>query len=212
MAALSFFATTATAAPRSAPNVGYTLSTTATTVDITVRDGSVGVANGIASIRNLAGREVFRLPLTYRMETHQFPIDARTVGKTLTLTPSKNLARSTPVNPIEVEAVRVAARTQVDAPTTRQERDDAALGRLLQTISAGMTISSLVGLALGAVAGGVIGCALGLSIGGFGCLPAIPFGASIGSIIGTILGGGGTVVLAGIQYLQTITSPFVPGR
>ncbi|NED61933.1 DUF4395 domain-containing protein, partial [Streptomyces sp. SID10244] len=138
---------------------------------LTVHNGSISTNSGALVIRNSAGAEKFRMPLAYRKEYQQFPIDARTVGNTATLIPSRDVARSTPVNPIEVEALRTSAATQVDAPRTKQERDDQALARFNQQLGAGMSISSIVGVALGAVVGGILGCIPGLLAAVIGCIP-----------------------------------------
>ncbi|WP_353507123.1 glycine zipper family protein [Gordonia sp. ABSL11-1] len=176
---------------------------------ITVHNGTISAANDTLSIRNATGVEKFRMPLSYRKEYLQFPIDARTAGNSATLIPSRNVARSTPINPVEVDQLRSLAASQADAPTTKRERDDQALARFNQELSAGMSISSIVGTVLGAIVGGVIGCAGGIVVG---CLPFIPLGASLGGIVGLALGGGGSVIVAAVNYFNTINSPFKPPR
>ncbi|MGC4961494.1 glycine zipper family protein [Gordonia sp. DT101] len=211
-ALITAFAGSVQAAPAHAAPTTYDVAVGAGSFSLTVHNGSISTNSGALVIRNSAGAEKFRMPLAYRKEYQQFPIDARTVGNTATLIPSRNVARSTPVNPVEVEALRVAAANQVDAPRTKQERDDQALARFNQMASAGLTISSLVGIVLGAVVGGILGCIPGLALAGVGCIPGFLTGASIGSVAGLILGGGGSVIGAGIQYFNTINSPFVPPR
>ncbi|GAA3701816.1 glycine zipper family protein [Gordonia hankookensis] len=212
-ALITAFAGSVQAAPANAAPTTYDVSVGAGSFSLTVHNGSISTNSGALVIRNSAGAEKFRMPLAYRKEYQQFPIDARNVGNTATLIPSRNVARSTPVNPIEVEGLRtLAAAQKADAPQTKQERDDQALARFNQMASAGLTISSLVGLVLGAVVGGVIGCLTGLIAAIVGCLPAIPLGASLGSIAGLSIGGGGSVIGAAIQYFNTINSPFVPPR
>ncbi|MEE3853259.1 glycine zipper family protein [Gordonia sp. LSe1-13] len=209
--AFTAFAGVAQAVPtRSAPTT-YDIHTTPSSFTITVHNGSISTANGVLAIRNSAGATAFQMPLSYRKEYQQFPIDAKTVGNSATLIPSRDLSRANPVNPAEVEPFRVAAQ-QVDAPRTKQERDDQALARFNQELSAGITISSLVGTVLGAVIGGAIGCAIGFPAAGIGCLPGIPLGGSLGGIIGLALGGGGSLIYAAVQYFETINSPFVPPR
>ncbi|MFW0787535.1 glycine zipper family protein [Gordonia sp. CPCC 206044] len=210
--AVTAFAGTAQAAPNPNRPTTYDVSVGGGAFSLTVHNGSISTNSGSLVIRNSAGAEKFRMPLFYRKEYRQFPIDARTVGNKATLIPSRNVARSTPVNPIEVEALRVSAANQVDVPKTKQERDDQALARFNQVLGAGMTISQIVGIALGAVIGGIVGCVPGLAIAGVGCIPGFLTGASIGAVVGLLLGGGGTLLIAGIQYFQTINSPFVPPK
>ncbi|MYR08374.1 glycine zipper family protein [Gordonia sp. SID5947] len=208
-ALITAFAGSVQAAPAKPAPTTYDVAVRAGSFSLTVHNGSISTNSGALVIRNSAGAEKFRMPLAYRKEYQQFPIDARTVGNTATLIPSRNVARSTPVNPVEVEALRVIAANQVDAPQTKKERDDQALARFNQELSAGLTISSLVGTVLGAIVGGVLGCAGGIAVG---CLPFIPLGASIGGIVGLALGGGGSLIGAAIQYFNTINSPFVPPK
>lgn len=207
------FAATASASPARSADVGYTLSTTAASVDLILKNGSAAVLPGALAIRNDAGKEILRMPLSYRMEYREFPIDAHVAGQRISLIPSKNPARARAVPPIQVDPVRLAAMNAAGGPTTKQQRDDQALARFNQQLAAGMTISSLVGLAVGAVVGGVAGCVLGLVAGPFGCFVAgVPIGAGLGSIAGTIVGGGGSAIAAAVQYFQTINSPFVPPK
>ncbi|AZG47856.1 glycine zipper family protein [Gordonia insulae] len=203
---------TAQAAPATAapPPVKYTASSTASSIKIAIENGSISTENGQLSIRNTAGAEVYRMPLAYRMEYKQFPIDAKTVGNTTTLTPSKNPARATPVSKSQVDGLRAQAAKQVDpdAPKTKKQRDDRALNQFTQTLSIGMTVSQLVGLIVGAVGGGFVGCLVTI----FAACTGVVAGATLGGIVGLVLGGGGTLIYAAVQYFQTINKPFVPPK
>lgn len=213
-ALITAFAGSVQAAPAHAAPTTYDVAVGAGSFSLTVHNGSISTNSGALVIRNSAGAEKFRMPLAYRKEYQQFPIDARTVGNTATLIPSRNVARAVPVNPVEVEALRtIAAAQNADAPRTKQERDDQALARFNQQLSAGITISSLVGTVVGGIIGAVIGCGAGLPAALVGCLiPGLPLGIAIGSLAGLALGGGGSLIGAGIQYFNTINSPFVPPR
>lgn len=91
---------------------------------------------------------------------------------------------------------------RIRGPQTKQERDDQALARMNSQIASAMTLSSLIGLGVGAV----LGCVLGLAFLVVGCLPM----ASLGAIGGTLIGGGGGAFTAVQQYFNTINSPFRP--
>ncbi|GAB88073.1 hypothetical protein GORHZ_001_00050 [Gordonia rhizosphera NBRC 16068] len=211
-AAITAFAGVAQAAPAGPAPTTYDIALMGSSFKITVHNGSISTTNGTLLIRNAAGATKFQMPLFYRKEYQQFPIDARTVGNTATLIPSKDVARSTAVNPVEIEALRVAAAQQVDSPRTKQERDDQALARFNQELGAGMSISSIVGVAIGALIGGVLGCVPGLALAVVGCIPGFLLGASLGSVLGLVLGGGGSLIFSAITYFNTINSPFVPPR
>nr|WP_308192424.1 glycine zipper family protein [Gordonia sp. 'Campus'] len=179
---------------------------------LTVHNASLSTAGGNLTVRDTSGAELFRMPLSYGKEYRQFPIDARTAGNKVTLIPSRDLSRSSALDPVQVNQLRDVARHNVAGPQTRQQRDDEALERFNTQLRTGMTISSLVGTVVGGIVGGVIGCVGGLAFIGIGCPIAIPFGTAAGALAGLALGGGGTLIGAGIQYFQTINSPFVPPR
>ncbi|ROZ88744.1 glycine zipper family protein [Gordonia sp. OPL2] len=204
--AATAIAGTAQAAPATPAPVKVQISSTSSDLKISVANGTISTKDGTLSIRNTVGKELYRMPLAYRMEYRQFPIDAKTVGSTATLTPSKNPARSVAVSRSEVDPLRVQAAKQSDpdAPKTRKQRDDRALNQFTQTLSIGMTVSQLVGLIVGAVGGGIIGCILTI----FAACTGVVAGAGLGGVIGLVLGGGGTLIYAAVQYFQTINSPF----
>ncbi len=216
--AITAFAGVAQAAPTTPAPTTYDLHATAASLRITVHNGTISTNNGALEIRNSAGATKFRMPLAYRMEYLQFPIDARTVGTTAILTPSKNPARSIPVVDIAgVNALRTLAAKQQnnpksppkvdpDAPKTRKQRDDRARSEFNTTLAMGMTISQLVGMIIGAIAGGLIGCLITI----FAACTGVVAGAGLGGIVGLVLGGGGTLIYAAIQYFDTINAPFVP--
>lgn len=191
------------------PSVHYQLSQTPTGVNLSVSDGSISREGNDVVVKNSAGQALFRMGLRYRSEYLEYPIDAAVSGKSVSLTPSRDVSRAHPLDPRQVNAVRQVAAKQAPPKQTRQQRDNEALDRFNGVLNAGMTISSLVGLAIGAVVGGIAGCAIaGVTLTPLGCVFAgIPIGAGVGSIVGVILGGGGTLIVAAIQYFQTITSP-----
>ncbi|AZZ80997.1 glycine zipper family protein [Gordonia alkanivorans] len=208
--AITALAGTAQAAPKQDVKPTYDASWNASSLTLTLHNASANTDNGTLSIRGLSGAELFRMPLSYRKEYKQFPIDVRNAGNKVTLIPSKSAARAVPVKPVEVDALRGIAKHQVAAPETRQERDDQALVRFQQQLNTGMTISSLVGTIIGGIAGGALGCAVtAVPLSPIGCvLVGIPVGAAAGAIAGLALGGSGSLIGAAIQYFETINSPF----
>ncbi len=206
------WAATGTRAAAAPTGVGVGITMTKTSVTFALKDGSAQVRAGELLVRDRAGADVGRVPLSYRMDDRQYPIEARVVGRTVTLTPVpvRDVARSTAVDPREVAMARTAAKKESDKdkPKTRQERDDQALARFNQQVQAGMSLSALIGMTIGAVVGGTIGCILGIAAAVIGCLVAVAPAAGVGAIAGTILGGGGSAIAAGVQYFRTITAPF----
>ncbi len=210
--AITAFSGVAQAAPKQPATPTYDASWNASSLTLALHNAKASTENGTLTIRDFSGKELFRMPLAYRLEDRQFPIDARQAGNKVTLIPSRDAARSVKVDAAEVEQLRGIARHQVAAPETRQERDDQALARFHQQLQTGMTVSSLIGTVVGGIIGGIVGCALGVPAAGIGCLAAIPLGTAAGALIGLTLGGGGTLIGAAIHYFQTINSPFVPPK
>ncbi|MBY4573474.1 glycine zipper family protein [Gordonia paraffinivorans] len=206
--AITAFSGVAQAAPKQPATPTYDASWNASSLTLALHNAKASTENGTLTIRDFSGKELFRMPLAYRLEDRQFPIDARQAGNKVTLTPSRDAARSVKVDAAEVEQLRGIARHQVAAPETRQERDDQALARLQQQVQTGMTISSLVGTIIGAILGGVIGCVAGIVAAVVGCLVGVAPAAAVGGMVGLIFGGGGTLIGAAIQYFNTINSPF----
>ena len=72
-----------------------------------------------------------------------------------------------------------------------------------------MTITSVIFAAIGVVVGvaliGVVGCATIVA-----CVPALAAGVTLGGIAGTVLGGGGSVVVAGMRYFRPLPPLFTP--
>ncbi|MGW0039580.1 glycine zipper family protein [Gordonia sp. NPDC003376] len=190
--------------------VGWTVSRTGAQVTVELTHGAFRQTGNSLSLLDDSGTAVARLPLTYRLEYGEFPIAVSISGDSATLTPSRNPARARALDPTQVDAVRWAAKKQSSPPRTRQERDDQALARFNQQLMAGMTVSTIVGIVLGVVIGAIVGCIPGLALAGVGCIPGLALGATVGSIVGTVLGGGGSLIVAAWQYFQTINSPFVP--
>ncbi|MDH3012414.1 MULTISPECIES: glycine zipper family protein [Gordonia] len=210
---ITAFAGTAQAAPKQVGPATYDATWNQSSLTLTLHNASASTDNGSLTIRGRNGAELFRMPLAYRLEDRQFPIDARQAGNKVTLIPSRNNARSVQVNPADVERVRGFARHQVAAPQTRQERDDQALVRFQQQLSAGTSISSLVGTIVGAIVGGGLACLVfGIAAPVVGCLVGVAPAAAVGGLVGLVIGGGGTLIGAGIHYFNTINSPFTPPK
>ncbi|WP_168703320.1 glycine zipper family protein [Gordonia paraffinivorans] len=206
--AITAFSGVAQAAPKQPATPTYDASWNASSLTLALHNAKASTENGTLTIRDFSGKELFRMPLAYRLEDRQFPIDARQAGNKVTLTPSRDAARSVKVDAAEVEQLRGIARHQVAAPETRQERDDQALARFQQQLQTGMTVSSLVGTILGAIVGGIIGCVAGIAAAVVGCLVGVAPAAAVGGMVGLVFGGGGTLITAAIQYFNTINSPF----
>ncbi len=95
-------------------------------------------------------------------------------------------------------------------PGDRQERDFHALKKFRSTIQGGKLIGMLGGALIGAVLGGVAGGLIATIGTIIGCPAGALVGFSLGMCTGAILVGGGTLIVAAVEYFQTINTPFRP--
>lgn len=194
--------------------VPYRIQIAADSVQLTVAKGSVAVEDGQLVIRTSSGEPAMIRPLHFFLGDRAFPITATTAGRTATLTPVTDVAKSTKADEGEVATAKAKAKRYhwvIDGPQTRQQRDDEALKKFVKTTGDGRLIGMVVGIAIGAVLGGFVGCVLaGIISIGIGCPAGFMMGVSLGSFAGSLLVGGGSVIHAGIEYFDTINSPFKP--
>ncbi len=186
-------ATQAQAAPAPA-DIGYQAEVVGDHVVLTTDIGSLRTSGNQFEIVDAAGKVAASIPLLYNLEDQQFPILADITGRTATLTPVQDPAVATKI------VVSNAVLDQATAPETRQERDMQALQTLGSQVGTAVTIGSLIG----AIIGAGIGCVVLIATG---CLPGLVTGAGIGGLIGTIVVGGPALIVAAIQYFNTINSP-----
>jgi hypothetical protein len=155
------------------------------------------------AIKDAGGATVVSLPLAYRFDGLEFPFEEEITedGKTLRLTPSVDKAEATPVAPDDrIEAIALHDVASIDENTRAQSAFQQQLG-------IATTVGSLGGTIVGGILGFAVGCAIGTPVAVFGCLPFGVTGAGIGAIIGTIVVGGPTLVVAGIDLINTLNAP-----
>jgi small-conductance mechanosensitive channel len=178
----------ANAAP--AEKINYNASVQGQSIIFSTDAGSLRTANNQLQVVDSAGRVAVAYPLVYKFNNVSLPIKASANGRTATLTP------------------QLPGKVLVDAPATRQERDQQALNTLGSNVSTAVAIGGLVGTIIGAVVGCIV----------LSALPPVPVltgcvtGAGIGGLAGTIIAGGPTLIGAVINYFNTINSPFVPPK
>ncbi|WP_040808882.1 membrane protein [Nocardia concava] len=206
---------TANAAPAAQSPVNY-VANTAEDGTMTIRTdiGSMGVDNGVFTIKGADGTVVAGTELSFRVDDFVFPVAAQVNDHVATLTPQFDEAHAVykPVSlPYEDQA---PWKTQYD-------REQAAWNRLAQTITMGATVGTLVGGLGGAAVGCVVGAGVGLvatgvlaTLFGLGPLGGCVLGAATVGFLGTIAGQlfvtAPAVIAAAVQYFTTINAPFTP--
>ncbi|MEU0503066.1 hypothetical protein [Nocardia sp. NPDC005998] len=196
-------AATATAAPTDvSPEVSYrTQLTTDQSVVTVLENGTFALSEdgSAVSISNNAGRVLDSLPLRVRIDDQTLPVRHQIAadGHTLTLTP-------------DVAAIRRDELKPVASPVENQ----LAMNDLINAVSIGTSVGSLLGTAVGAVLGVGVGVALaGASclVLSLGCvvavLPIVALAGGVGGMAGLVVGGGPTAAIAVYQYLTTLNAP-----
>ena len=198
--------------------VNYRASTTEKSTIISTDAGSLDAENGVFRIKAADGTTVAGTELRFRVDDFEFPIAADIADRTATLTPEFDLAHAV------YEPVALPFEDQ--APwKTPYDREQAAWTRLTQTLTAGATVGTLVG----GLSGGAVGCLLGGIAGAtvaaaaivglfgaflpaalVGCIGGIVAVGALGTLAGQLLVTAPVAVLAAVQYLTTVNSPFNP--
>ncbi|MEE2034303.1 ammonium transporter [Rhodococcus chondri] len=152
-----------------------------------------------------AGNAVVSLPLAVQLGDLQLPFEREISedGKTLTLTPVTDMSKATPVAPEDKVGQGIT-------PVSLKVQDVASVD---ENMKAQSNFSQQLGIAtaVGGLTGTIIGCIVGVVAGVptalVASLPLCAAGAGVGGVIGTIVVGGPTLIIAGIGLLQTLAAP-----
>ncbi|WP_327101710.1 hypothetical protein OIE68_18360 [Nocardia vinacea] len=200
--------------------VNFQASTNEKSTIISTDAGSIGIRDDVLEIRAANGAVLAGTELKFRVDDFEFPIAADIAGRTATLTPQFDVAHAV-YKP-------VALPYEDQAPwKTQYDREQAAFGRLIGTITMGATIGGMVG----GIGGGAVGCILGgiagatvasaTIVGLFGAfIPAAAIGCvggilaigALGTLAGQILITAPIAIAAAVQYFTTINSPMPPAK
>ncbi|MGW5112926.1 hypothetical protein [Nocardia sp. NPDC004123] len=207
---------TGTAQADSADVTNYTATDTGTSTIVRTDAGSMTVEDGIFKIKAANGTVLGGTELSFRVDDFVFPIVADIKDRTATLTPQFD----------EAHAVYkpVALPYEDQAPwKTPYDREQAAWGRMRDTISVGAAIGTVVGGLGGAGLGCLAGAALGATLTGAlallfgagplaGCVAGAAAVGFLGTIAGQLFVTAPVAIAAAIQYFTTINQPFTPAK
>ncbi|APE33148.1 hypothetical protein BOX37_03285 [Nocardia mangyaensis] len=172
------------------PDVGYRTDVVGDTLVTTLTDGVFTVTGGAVDIRDKAGATLMSLPLSVRDGSFEYPLPHKVSadGTVLELTAVKDVAAAKPnLTPVASPAENYAAQAN-----------------FASTFGLATAIGSFVGMGLGAVIGLIVG---GIIIPGIGVVPGFITGATVGGIIGTLVVGGPTLIVAGMDLINTWNAP-----
>ncbi|OZC86120.1 hypothetical protein CH282_11750 [Rhodococcus sp. 06-418-1B] len=175
-------------------NIGFESNLEDRTIVTTIDAGVFKVADDgkTVDVLDSTDKVVVTLPLSFNLGGLNFPYEQNVDndGKTLRLVPQLDLTKAS-ANSRSIGATPVASP---DENLKAQQTFASQLG--IATAIGGFT-----GTAIGAIAGG-----LGF-LGGPVGLASVPLGATVGGIVGTVIAGGPTLVIAGIDLINTLTAP-----
>lgn len=185
VAAVAVGAGTSHAQPTT-PDVGYRAQLVGNTIVTTLDNGYFQLSGDTVDIKDSAGNTLVNLPLTVRQENTEYPLPhtIRDNGRVLELTAVKDAAQARP------------AATPIASPNENYR----AQNQFLSQFSIATAIGGFIGTVLGALVG------LTGIVSGPGVIASVLAGAAIGGIIGTIVVGGPTLIIAGIELINTLNA------
>ena len=193
VSAIGLGSATAYADPAPASNdIGYQMKVVEQSIVTTLDKGRFEVKKDSYEIEDSSGKAVVELPLSVNLGDIKIPLHAvMKDDKTLQLTPE-----------VPKQAITATSNLMVKPVASLEENQKAQSAFLTQ-----LGIATSVGGLVGTIIGAVVGCVFGLPLFGVGCIPGIAAGAGLGGVIGTIVAGGPTLVVAGIDLIQTLQAP-----
>lgn len=207
IAAMGITAGTSYAAPAEAAQdeINYEVKAEGDSIVTVIDAGAFQVSGDGKSVelQDGDGKAVVSLPLAIQLGDIQLPFEREISedGKTLTLTPVTDPAKATPVAPEDKVARGLTPVSLKLSDVASPEENLKAQQNFSSQLAIATAVGGLTGTVIGALVGG-----LGF-LGGPAGLASVPLGAGIGGVIGTIVAGGPTLVIAGIGLIQTLTAP-----
>ncbi len=203
VAAMGLASGTAYADPTPAPvseDIGFESNLEDRTIVTTIDAGVFKVADDgkTVDILDQADNAVLTLPLSFNLGGLNFPYEQNVDndGKTLRLVPQLDLTKASANS-------RSLGATPVASPDENYAAQQNFSSQLAIATAIGSLSGTVVGAVVGAVAGGITGC---LTTACVFSIPLIVTGAGVGAVIGTIIVGGPTVLVAGIDLINTLNA------
>ncbi|TSD94473.1 ammonium transporter [Skermania sp. ID1734] len=171
----------------------YELNRVGNSIVASLDHGTFALENNNRSIavRDGNGKDLVVFPLSYNVADRSYPIDQ-------SITDKGTVIRLTPVT----DAARSVAAPELH-PVASNMENQRAMGDFQTKLGLATAAGALGGLLVGAG----IGCGIGLFGAIIGCLPGAVIGAPIGAVIGIIAAGGPTLIVAGVDLINTLNAP-----
>ena len=175
------------------PDTNYSVELEDRTIVTTIDAGVFKVADDgkTVDVLDAADNTLVTLPLSFNLGGLNFPYEQNVDdnGKTLRLVPQLDLTKAS-ANSRSIGATTVAS----------PEENLKAQQNFSSQLGIATAIGGFTGTAIGALAGG-----LGF-LGGPVGFASVPLGATVGGIVGTVIAGGPTLDVAGIDLLNTLNA------
>ncbi len=186
-----------------AKEIGYESSIEDRTIVTTIDAGVFKVADDgkTVDVIDSADNVVVTLPLSFNLGGLNFPYEQNVDddGKTLRLVPQLDLTKAS-------ASSQSIGATPVASPEENLKAQEMFGSQLALASAIGGMTGTIVGAGLGCIIGGAP-VALAVPLAVATCLGGALVGAGIGSLAGTITAGGPTLVVAGIDLVNTLTAP-----
>lgn len=214
----------------SSDGVGFNVKKVDKSVVTTIDKGAFEMAKDAKSVtvKDVSGKAVDSFPLSYTLDNVRYPVkqEISRDRHTLTMTPITDHAKGTAVPASSAikaakEAKPATELPKVDhskmhvrlKPVASDPENALAQQNFMNQLGIATSVGSIVGTVLGAIVGGVAGAGVALAscVLLMACvivgIPILIGFAIAGGVVGTTLAGGGALVNAGWDYLQTLQAP-----
>lgn len=193
--------------------VGFEVKRVGNTVVATLDNGRFELAGNSDAVvvKDRSGASIDSMPLSYTLDGRRYPVLREISGDkhTVKLTPVTDRAQATPAGAVTPrhDVPNSTVRLQ---PVASDQENSRAQTNFLNQLAIATSIGTIVGTIIGAVVGGGVGAVVALASCAalLACLvigaPIFVTLASAGAIVGTAIGGGGALLTAGWDYLQTL--------
>ncbi|OZD33908.1 hypothetical protein CH252_37020 [Rhodococcus sp. 06-1477-1B] len=177
------------------PDTNYSVELEDRTIVTTIDAGVFKVADDgkTVDVLDAADNTLVTLPLSFNLGGLNFPYEQNVDenGKTLRLVPQLDLTKASANS-------RSIGATTVASPEENYKAQ--------QNFSSQLGIATAVGGLTGTIIGAGVGFLLGLPLAGVGGVVTVPIAAAVGGLVGTISAGGPTLVVAGMDLLNTLNA------
>ncbi|MBY4127478.1 ammonium transporter [Rhodococcus fascians] len=187
------------------PDTNYSVDLEDRTIVTTIDAGAFKVADDgkTVDVLDAADNTLVTLPLSFNLGGLNFPYEQNVDddGKTLRLIPNLDFTKASANS-------RSIGATTVASPAENYAAQENFQSQLALATAVGSLSGTIVGAGVGCLIGGTPPAltGIGIPLGVLTCIGGAAIGAPIGALAGTITAGGPTLVVAGIDLINTLNA------